>query len=347
MVEIDGSYLEGGGAILRVAAGLSAVTGRPLRVSHIRAGRKNPGLRVQHLEGLKAIAALCSGRLVNARIRSTEIELHPGAIEAKELQVTISTAGSIGLLFQSLKLPICMAAGDVIVTVNGGATFAKWAPPVPYIQNVLLPVLGQMGYSAEIEIQRHGFYPIGGAETKIVAHPCRNLQPLSLTDVGVLKDIRGMSIASEHLQKPKVAERQAEAAMKLLRVKGLKATIESQYVDAACPGSGIVLWVHTSTGTVLGFDALGERGKPSELVGEEAARGLINAIESGAAVDNHLSDMLLIFIALARGKSAILCPKLTDHAKTNMYVIEKFLPVKFQIAEDRNTLIECSGSPPV
>jgi RNA 3'-terminal phosphate cyclase len=44
-VEIDGALGEGGGQILRSALGLSLLTGRPLRLSRIRAKRDRPGLR--------------------------------------------------------------------------------------------------------------------------------------------------------------------------------------------------------------------------------------------------------------------------------------------------------------
>lgn len=44
MIEIDGSFGEGGGQILRTSVALSAVTLRPVRIYNIRAKRKNPGL---------------------------------------------------------------------------------------------------------------------------------------------------------------------------------------------------------------------------------------------------------------------------------------------------------------
>jgi RNA 3'-phosphate cyclase len=357
MIEIDGSYLEGGGAILRVASALSAITEKPMKVFKIRAGRENPGLRAQHLEGLRAVASLCSGRLVNAALGSTEIEFYPEKIRPTRIDVQISTAGAIGLVFQSLKVPICMADGEVIVNVKGGATFGKWAPPLLSTINVLLPTLKKMGYAAEITINRHGFYPVGGAEVEIRAFPSlpvgpnsfglfsrKPFRPLNLTDRGDVGKVMGISVASECLRKPRVAERQTEAASATLRNKGLETAIQPEYVDSKCAGSGIVLWSTTSTGAILEADSLGERGKPSETVGEEAAKRLLKTMDSGAAVDAHLSDQLLIFMALAAGKSAITAPKLTDHAKTNIYVIQKFLPVEFRITAGTPTLIECSGS---
>jgi RNA 3'-phosphate cyclase len=343
MLEIDGSYLEGGGAIVRIASALSAITGTAIRIGNIRAGRKKPGLMTQHLESLKAVASLCSGRLSGAFLGSTEIELHPGQLGAGTFSVEIGTAGAIGLLFQSVCAPMCMAEGDVRLAINGGATFAKWAPPLPAMAHVLLPTLSRMGFRAEIEILRHGFYPKGGARVHITGHPCKRLQPLLLAEPGEARLVQGVSVASNHLRNARVADRQALAAQQALARSGFEAAIESEYVDAANPGSGIALWTETTTGAFIGGDSTGERGKPSEQVGEEAAGQILKTLGAGAAVDEHLSDQLLIFMALSEGRSIITAPKLTDHAKTNIYVIQQFLPVDFQIHENGAIMIACSG----
>ncbi|MCK4486170.1 MAG: hypothetical protein KAU38_05325 [Desulfobacterales bacterium] len=57
-MEIDGNYGEGGGQILRTALALAAILQRPVEIRNIRAGRKKPGLRPQHLMAVKALALL-------------------------------------------------------------------------------------------------------------------------------------------------------------------------------------------------------------------------------------------------------------------------------------------------
>jgi RNA 3'-phosphate cyclase len=295
------------------------------------------------MEGLKAVAELCSGRLEGAEKGSEEIWFYPGKIRGRKLDIKISTAGSIGLVFQVLKLPASKADREVEINISGGATFGKWAPPLLASKNILLPVLEKTGYRAGIEIERHGFYPAGGARVSIRVSPCREFRPLVLEKLGEIKHAGGISIASTHLQSASVAERQARAAENFLKSRGLEPRIKEMYVSADCPGSGIVLWA--SDGRVmLGGDSIGERGKNAKEVGREAAQNLFRAIRAGATVDEKLSDQVLVFMAFARGRSGIAAPRLTKHAETNIWVIKKFLDVDFEIKErEKGILIECSG----
>lgn len=340
MLEIDGSHGSGGGQVLRTSIGLSALLGKPVKVTNIRAGRPNPGLRPQHLEGLKAVADFCSGELKGAELGSREIELIPGKGRKKELSVRIETAGSIGLLMQALLT--ATAREEASVSIEGGGTYCKWAPPIGYFEKVFLPVLEKTGYGVKLDIQKQGFYPAGGARMEVRTNPVKELKPINLTEQGEVKTIYCLSIASRHLQKAKVAERQAVAAENMLRKYKVFSKIE--YCDSDCPGSGLVMCAVTSTGCILGASALGERGKPADAVGKEAARGLLDTIRSGATVDEHLSDQLLVFMALAKGESEILAPRLTEHAETNIWTIGKFIDSKFSVRkEGKLARISCTG----
>lgn len=340
LVEIDGSYGSGGGQVLRTSIGLSALLGKPVRVFNIRAGRGSPGLREQHLQGIMAVADLCSGDLKGVELGSGEIEFTPGAKCKSGITVRMRTAGSVGLLLQAVLTASMKSGADI--KIEGGGTFVKWAPPITYFERVLLPVLDMMGYRIEIKVLRHGFYPAGGASLEVKASPVRELKPISLAERGGRKDIYCLSIASKYLERAGVAERQAKAAEVMLRKYHVFAKIE--YCDSDCPGSALALWTRTSTGCMLASDSLGERGKPADMVGREAAESLLKTLGSGATVDEYLSDQILPFMALAGGKSEILAPRLTEHAETNIWVIKKFLDAEFSIKrEGKLVRISCEG----
>lgn len=343
MIEIDGSKGEGGGAILRVATSLSAVTEKPVKIFNIRKGRKQPGLKTQHLESIRTLAKICDAKINGDYLVSKEIEFIPGKIKSQKIEAEIRTAGSPGLLFQNIKIPASLGKKETIVNVKGGAIAGLGAPSILYLQKVSLPTFEKFGYQSSADIFEYGFYPKGGGETEFKIQPWNNRNPINLLDRGEIKSVEGISIASNHLKKARVAERQAKSATHFLR--DFKPNIETRYVESPSPGSFIVLWATTSTGCILGSDGLGERGKSGELVGKEASLRMLKTIKSKATVDSYLSDQLLIFMALTKGTSKFITSELTKHAETNMWVIKEFLDVDFQIEHlERGVKISCSGS---
>lgn len=343
IIEIAGDYLEGGGQILRTASGLSVITQKPIHVFNIRAKRPNPGLKTQHLKGLEAVADLCGGKLEGAKLGSKEVWFYPKNDFKKEIDVDVETAGSTGLVLQSLMIASLICKEKLEININGGSVASQWSPPLIYVQKVLLPLLRKMGYNAEIHINCYGFYPSGGAKVKAIIYPCEKLKPINLTEQGFVEKIEGMSIATKHLIQPRVAERQKEIAEKILKEYGYRQIeIKHSYVDSISVGTCVVLWAKTTSGCILGSDALGEKGKPAEAVGGEAADKLLETIKSGSTVDEYLSDQILPYMALADGESSFLTSQITMHAKTNMWVIEKFLDVKFEIKnQEGKFLVSC------
>jgi RNA 3'-phosphate cyclase len=334
MIEIDGSYGSGGGQILRTAIGLSTLTGKPCRIDNIRARRGNPGLREQHLQAILAVNDLAKGKLENAKLGSQEITFYPGetlldTLKAIRLKINISTAGSIGLVLQALLIPATQLL-SLEIEIIGGATWGKWAPPLSHLENIFFPLLARFGYPVRLVSLKEGFYPKGGAEAKIITSKARFV-PLRLTELGEIRSIRGVSLASLSLREQKVAERQRDVAEQgLAKYFKIQPYIDAKYVPANCPGSGIQLWINT-TKSILGANALGERGKKAETVGEEAVNNLIREYESGGALDSHTADQVLPYLAMAGGEIKV--SKITDHCKTNIWVIEKFLPAKFAIED--------------
>jgi RNA 3'-phosphate cyclase len=331
-VEIDGSYGEGGGSILRLGCAFSVLTNKTVRVFNIRKGRSKPGLRMQHLVGLQALAEISNGSLENGRIGATEIVFRPGKVTEGSYRIKIGTAGSIGLILQVLQLACTQATGPITLNMEGGATFGLWAPTLPFLEHITNAHLSEMGFEVKIDLIRHGFYPKGGARVRFIIRPPKILKPIQLTNFGQVTEIRGISIADLRLKSRNVAERQANAAKRVIRkYLGEKTIIKTNYVDALNPGSGICLWLRTESGVILGSDVIGERGKPSEKIGTECARYLSEIARNKATVDKFFSDQIIPFMALAKGVSIIQPSEITKHTETNIWLAEKFLNRKFEI----------------
>ena len=194
-MQIDGSYGEGGGALLRIATALAAVTGRSIHLDHIRANRPQTGLMPQHLSAVKAVSLLSQAEVKGLEIGSEEIEFHPRKINGQDLTVDVKTAGSISLVLQAVMIPAMQADEPFKVTVRGG-TDVRWSPLMDYLKYVTLPVLDLMGYQAHLQIERRGYYPRGGGLVHLMINPTPQLRSLKLTDLRV-KRIRGVSHATK------------------------------------------------------------------------------------------------------------------------------------------------------
>ena len=330
MMILDGS--EAGGQFVRTACALSAITGKAIRIINIRGARPEPGLKIQHIEGIKALGELCRAEISGLEKGSRELDFFPREFSEKDLEVNISSAGSIGLVLQALLIAAIKFEKQVKIKFNGGGTWGKWAPPVLYLEKVLFPPLGCED-SLAINIKRDGFYPKGGAEVEVIVKPFKP-EPTDKTEKGKLLELNIFSLASESLKRANVAERQARAAEDFLRGKFLvPITKDIKYVPSVSPGSGVLVagkYEHS----ILGGDAIGELGKRAEDVGKEAAKNFLSEI--GATADRHAADMLLPYMAFSGG--SFMTSAITRHIATNCSVIEKFLPVKFGIDREKNVV---------
>ena len=336
MIEIQGNIHEGGGSIVRLSCALSTLTKKPVKITKIRENREKQGLQEQHYQSIKSLARLCNAETKGLELGSKELEFIPNEITKKQLNVEIRTAGSACLALQSLMLPSLFLKHNLTIRIKGGATFNENAPNIYYFQDVLIPTLKKLGFNCDIEIIKHGFYPKGGADLIFRSKKFKEIKDLELTEQGALKKLSGISIATLDLKKAKVSERQSLSAEKILG-SNLDAHIGigNEYVDSLSTGSSILLKAEFDN-CILGWDALGAKGKYSEKVGEEAAIGLLKQVLSKATVDEHLADQIIPYLAFTKN-STIKVPKVTKHLEANIHVIQKFLDCKIKI---KNNIIE-------
>ena len=332
MLEIDGSFGEGGGQILRTALTLSALTKKPFRIYKIRANRPKPGLQRQHLTAVNAVKVLTNAKVKGDKLGSTELIFEPGdVVEEGEFTFDVGTAGSVTLILQTI-LPL-MLNRKIKVTIKGGTDVPK-SPSIDYIRLTFLPLLEKIGIKGKIELIRRGHYPEGGGEIRIYDVKGEIL-PFSLVSQGKLIEIKGIAHVSSLPRH--IAEREAKAAKDFLSKHfNVPINIEIDVREKEISkGTGIAL-VSVFENTFLGSDSLGEIGKRAEIVGEEAGKILYEDIMTRATADRHMGDMLMLYASLSP-KAEYLGAELTSHARTNAEIISKFL---------NNAKIEIKGEKP-
>jgi RNA 3'-terminal phosphate cyclase (ATP) len=326
-LRIDGSYGEGGGQILRTSLSLSIALGRPVEVYNIRAKRESPGLKPQHLATLRCLAELGEAEVEGAQLGSSRVLFRPRGIRTGSLEVDIGTAGSITLLLQAAVPAVSLAGGSLLLRVRGG-TEVRWSPTIDYFSRLACRAFEQIGVKASIRVLRRGYYPRGGGLVEAEIGPAA-VASVEWVEAGEAR----VDIVSACGALPRhVCERQAEACRRLLEAHGLSVgEVRLEAVEALSPGSSVTALQCDGLSTFRGADALGERGKPAERVGEEAAAKLLEEVRSGAPVDRHLADMLPTLLVLAPSRSRYRTSEVTEHLRTNLYVASLFTGARYRL----------------
>jgi RNA 3'-terminal phosphate cyclase (ATP) len=324
--------------VLRAALALAVVRQQGVALTRVRAARPRPGLQPQHLAVVRALAAVSGARVEGDRLDSTALTFEPGPVRAGQYRFDVGevrgSAGSVPLLFQALLLPLARAGGSSRLTLIGG-THVPWSPPVHYLAHVFLPVLRPLGVRADLRLVRWGWYPRGGGEVQAVVEPAPIWSGLDWPGRSDALHLAGCSAVSR--LPAHIAERQRVRALERLAAGGLAARIDLARDEAAAgPGTCLLLWAWGDAARGGAF-ALGRPGLPAEAVADQAVDELLRFVRSGAAIDEHLADQLLPFLALASTPSVFTCPRVSSHLETVAWVVRQFLP---------DTRIEWTGGAP-
>jgi RNA 3'-terminal phosphate cyclase (ATP) len=325
LLEIDGSQQSGSGTLVRFAVALAALCGEAVFLRNVRAARSRPGLRPQHVAAVRACAELCGARTEGVEVDSRELVFRPGAgVRGGRYVWDIGTAGSAPMLTLGVLPLACLADAPLEARVRGGV-FQDFAPSPFHLGAVLAPLLARMGAQLQVRVRRPGYVPTGAGELELRVRPARRrLAPLELLDAGSAGPVYGMALAS-HLAERQVSERMARSCEERLVRAGLACAIERRDdTTARQPGAGLAVWTETSTGCRFGADRAGAPRRSAEAIGRHVATALLEDLGSGATLDRHLADQLVLFAALARGTTRFRTPGDSAHLRSNLWLVERF-----------------------
>ena len=340
IIEIDGSFGEGGGQILRTSLSLSTITGKPFEIIGIRAKREKPGLRPQHLASVQLAARISSAYVEGGEPGSLRLRFIPKDVKPGEYESHIGTAGAVSLVFQTIFFPLALKGkSSSIVTIRGG-THVPLGPSIEFLEEEWLLFMKRIGFRGDLKLNRAGFYPKGGGELISRIEPVESISPLVIKERGNLLKVYGISGVAG-LSKS-VAERGRERVLQILRENNIPSIVEIRELPSY--GRGAIVFLKTVfENTTVSHSILGEIGKRMEAVAEEACQNLIGFLNSDATVDDNMGDQLILPLSLANGRSSFRVTRVTSHLKTNAEVVGRFLnDVKIQF-EDNGVTIEGMG----
>ena len=359
-LKIDGSTGEGGGQIIRTALALSMLTGTPIEIVNIRAGRAKPGLMRQHLMCVQASQAISNATVSGVNLGSTAFIFTPNTIKSGNYTFDIGSAGSTSLVLQTL-LPALLFANSnehskSTVTIKGG-THNPLAPTIDFVKHAFIPALTKLGMQVNIECLQAGFAPIGGGTIKATITPFlrrADTLPFKLTERGELISIA--LVASNLNLDSDICKRELASAQAVLVEAGIDAT----FITTRCnkllgigEGNTCYAKVTHKIGKIHNdqhyhqeiFTLLGEKRTSAEKMGNRLA-GLVKRylFKTDALVDEYLTDQLLLPLALAGG-GEFTARIISQHTETQAWLIEQFLPVEitFDVIDNDKTVVKVTA----
>jgi RNA 3'-terminal phosphate cyclase (ATP) len=341
MIEIDGSFGEGGGQILRTALSLSCLFRKSFRIFNIRKSRRKPGLMPQHLTAVRAAQLIANAAVEGDTTGSTELTFVPKEIRGGELFFDIGTAGSTSLVLQTL-IPALICLGEKTTVTLKGGTHVPFSPSYHYLKDIFTHFLREIGIHIDLTIESHGFYPKGGGKVRAEIFPAREIRPLRITDRGALLRLGGYSCVGN--LPLSIAERQRNSLVEKIHsqkipsfIKEGKMVFEKYPVDIELlhiptPGQGTFVFLKSEfENSVAGFTSLGQRGRLAEAVGEDAALEFLHYYATGSALDPHMADQIILYLVLCGGESALTTSCITQHLITNLRVIGMFHDYRYSV----------------
>jgi len=327
-IYVDGGMGEGGGQILRTSLALSCITGKALHIENIRAARRNPGLARQHLVCVEAACQVCDAKCQGATLASKVLDFQPGRVRGGDFYFDIGSAGSVSLVIQTV-LPALFLAGQVSTVAVTGGTYNPMAPPFDFLCETFLPAIAAAGFQANCRLIKPGFFPAGGGKIATNIQPWQKNASQKIDFWGLAEQAKVYA----RIYTAKLPAHIAQRQKRLLSESGLDLhDIEHvEITDSAGAGNCVMIRLCGSSRTTV-FTAFGMKGKPSEQVVGEVVAQAKDFLASGAAIDRFLADQLLIYMALAKS-GCYTTNELSSHLRTNIEVIQKFLPVSFNVEQ--------------
>lgn len=302
---------------------MSLITGQPFTITNVRGKRSKPGLMRQHITAVEAACVIGAAETTGLSVGSSELTFRPGKVIPGDYHFAVGTAGSTGLVLQTVLMPLILADGTSRLVLEGG-THNMLAPPFDFIDRCFLPIINRMGPTVTANLTRHGFYPRGGGRIEVNIAPSP-LHRIDGVDRGALVN-RAVTALVAALP-GEIAVREIKEAQKRLPDWPEEAFVIRQLPEAQGPGN--ILLVEAAFEHVTEISSgFGKLGTSAESLAKDAARRMSGFIASNAFAGPYLADQLLLPFALAGGGS-FTTVKPSQHSKTAADIIDVFMGRRF------------------
>lgn len=319
-LEIDGSFGEGGGQIVRTAITLSSILHKPVIVENIRKGRKNPGLKPQHLMALKILEKICDAKLDHVKIGASNLQFLPGEVKSTDLEEDVGTAGSIALIIQVLIPVVAICKKKLKLRIKGG-TNVLWSPTIDYSQFILRELYSRMGINFSLKVIKRGYYPKGAGIVELEVFPSEKISSIILDK----RNTKNVKLVCSYSKLPLdlITSKIKSIERKLIENNFI---VETKITEEQALDAGASLLISSiDTNSIIGVDSL------FNLKQNKFDLDLDKFIHANYSVDEHLADMLVLPASLANGMTVFKVNKISTHLETNLFVASKITGCRYGV----------------
>jgi len=326
MIVIDGSYGEGGGALMRTALAMSALTQTPIRIDNVRGGTNYPGLDSEDMLLIQALAASTAAETTGIDRASNNISFLPTR-RPHGLNIGLNAIenmrGANANIVLTALIPVLARCGMYSRVSAEGETYGHRSLSFDYFENVTLTAFKKMGLYAFADLEKAGF----GREAKgsvVVEVEPSVIDGFHWEDRGKIVSANAV-IVSSHLPK-EIAERGASHLKRLSENAGVQLTIEHDEVRSDRPGVHLTIWATFERG-VGGAAMMGSKGVRVEHLAQAAFDELLQFLKASETVDPFVADQILLPACFSDNGCAFSISKITERFTTSVWVIKQFLPI--------------------
>ena len=321
-IEIDGSFGEGGGQIVRTAVTLSCILNKPIKIKNIRKGRPNPGLKPQHMAALKILEKICDVSLDNVKVGSTDLQFFPQKMKSLILTEDVGTAGSIALIIQVLVPAVAACKKNLKITIKGG-TNVLWSPTIDYTQVILKELYSRMGIEFSINLIKRGYFPKGGGVVELEIFPSNTIDSINL----VSRKTKNVKLFCSFSKLPlDLIKNEIKNITKNLIENKFK--VESEIKEEPALDSGSSLLISSiDNDSIIGVDSIFDKKMKKFVL------NLDEFLQNKFSVDENLADMIVVPASLANGMTIFQVKEISKHLETNLFVASKITGCKYGIGK--------------
>ncbi|BFU25809.1 18S rRNA biogenesis protein RCL1, putative [Entamoeba histolytica HM-1:IMSS-B] len=330
---------------------LSTLLGQTIRITSIREQDSNPGIRDYEVDFLKLVSEVTSGAQIDIGKDGTSILYKPGIVNGGNFQHTCNNGRSLGYYVVPLLLILPFGKGSTTITLNG-ITNGNDDLSIDLIRSTTIPLIQKFGIEEDmlnVKVIKRGAPPVGDGEVVINSSIIKQLNPINLTEQGLVRSIRGVAYSTK--TSPQMSNRMGEASKGILSQYLQDVYITTDHWKGkeagTSPGYGVILTASTTNGNIISTELFGEAGNVPEDIGQKVACGLLREIETGGCIDSMHQPWLFILMTLcSEDVSKLRCGDLTAQAVECLRTIKALTGVTFQAQWDEKTktsLLSCIG----